>query len=201
MAGDENAVLYRGIDDEYITLREKLLICDEADEETAAIQIQKFHDQYSQTEKDELLNLAKIKRKAFIQQIADKLKPLGFRKKNNTWTRPLAGEFYVMINAQKSVFSDEYYFNLYIGKNGSNVYGDCYYTRLAPEGMCPMDWQVLSREEFEFFLNRSVVPAIVKINHTPLEELGKQSFIWSGCSCNRKKCEKCWVKKNLWEVI
>lgn len=201
MAGDENALIYWGVDDEYITLREKLLICDEAEEEAAAMQIQKFHDQYLQTEKEELLNVAKAKRKAFLQQIADKLKPLGFRKKANTWTRPLAGAFYVIFNAQKSGFSDEYYFNLYIGKNGTSVYGDCYYTRLAPEGMCPMDWQALSREEFEFFLDRTVVPVLEQIMYTSLEELGKEPFIWSGCSCDRKKCEKCWVEKNLWGGI
>lgn len=201
MTGDENALVYWGVSDEDITLREKLLICEETEEESSAVQIQKFHDEYLQIEKEELLNIAKIKRKEFIQQIADKLKPLGFRKKANTWTRPLSGEFYVMFNAQKSGFSDEYYFNLYIGKNGTNVYGDCYYTRLAPEGMCPMDWQALSREEFDFFLNRTVVPAVKTILDTPLEELGKQPFFWSGCSCNRRKCDVCWVEKNLWEVI
>lgn len=201
MAGNEEALVYWGVSDEDITLREKLLICDEAEEEAAALQIQQFHDRYLQTEKEELLGLAKEKRKAFLQQIADKLKPLGFRKKANTWTRPLTEDFYVMFNAQKSGFSDEYYFNLYIGRNGTNVYGDCYYTRLAPEGMCPMDWQALSREEFDFFLNRTVVPAVKNILDTPLEELGKQPILWSGCTCNRIKCKNCWVQKNLWEVV
>ena len=199
-AGCENCLIESGVRDEEITIREKIVICDEADEGTARNQITKMYERYLQTPKDELLIEAKAKRKAFIQQIAVKLKPMGFRKKANTWTRALEGDYYVTFNAQKSAFSDEYYFNVYIGKNGSNLYGDCYYTRVFPGDMCPMDWQALSKDEFEFFLNRTVVPALEQIIHTPLHELGKLPSIWSCCSCNRKKCEQCWVEKNLWEA-
>lgn len=200
MAGDENALIEWGVSDEDITVREKIVICDEADETAARNQIAQMYKRYLQTSKDELLNEAKTKRKAFIQQIAVKLKPMGFKKKANTWTRTLEGEYYLMFNAQKSYFSDEYYFNVYIGKNGTNAYGDCYYTRVFPGEMCPMDWQALSNEEFEFFLNRTVVPALEQIINTPLCELGKLPSIWSCCSCDRKKCELCWVEKNLWEA-
>ena len=151
-------------------------------------------------EKDELLNHAKEKRREFIQQIAVKLKPLGFKKKANTWTRTLDGEYYVMFNAQKSAFSDEYYFNVYIGKNGTNEYGDCFHTRVAPQGMSPMDWQALSRDEFEIFLDRTVVPALEQIIKTPLQELGKIPSYWNGCPCKRNKCQNCWMEKNLWEA-
>ena len=147
-----------------------------------------------------MLLFAKEKRKAFIQQIQAKLKPFGFRKKANTWTRSLTETYYLMFNAQKSAFSDEYYFNLYIGKNGTNDYGDCYFTRLAPNGMCPMDWQALNKEEFDFFLEKSVVPELEKIIGTPLEALGQMPRYWSGCHCNHEKCGSCWMQKNLWEA-
>lgn len=199
MQGAENALFELGISEEDITIREKVIICNDIDEEIAKLQISEMHTRYSQTEKDELLNDAKEKRKQFIQQIAMKLKPLGFKKKANTWTRELDSAYYVMFNAQKSVFSDEYYFNIYIGKNGTNEYGDCYYTRIAPQGMCPMDWQVLKKDEFEFFLNRTVVPALEQFLNTPLQKLGKLPSIWSCCSCNRQKCEQCWVEKNCWD--
>ena len=199
-AGCENALIESGVRDEEITIREKSVICDEADEASAKAQITQMYERYLQMPKDELLIEAKAKRKAFIQQIAVKLKPMGFRKKANTWTQALESDYYLMFNAQKSAFSDEYYFNVYIGKNGSNLYGDCYYTRVFPGDMCPMDWQALSKDEFEFFLNRTVVPALEQIIHTPLHELGKLPSIWSCCSCNRKKCEQCWVEKNLWEA-
>lgn len=200
MAGDENALVERGVSDEDITIREKVIICDEADEATAKNKIAKMYAAYQDTQKDDLLLFAKEKRKAFLQQIHAKLKPLGFKKKANTWTRWLTDTYYLMFNAQKSAFSDEYYFNLYIGKNGTNEYGDCYYTRIAPNGMAPMDWQALYKEEFDFFLEKSVVPELERILATPLPELGQIASYWTGCYCNRQKCESCWMQKNKWEA-
>lgn len=199
MAGDENALVEWGVSDEDITIREKVIICDETDETTARLIIAEMYATYRSTQKDDLLLFAKEKRKAFIQQIQMKLKPLGFKKKANTWTRSLSDTYYLSFNAQKSAFSDEYYFNLYIGKNGTNEYGDCYYTRIAPNGMSPMDWQALNKDEFDFFLEKSVVPELEKIIGTPLAELGKIPSYWTGCHCNRQKCESCWQQKNLWE--
>lgn len=200
MAGDENALIEQGVSDEDITIREKVIICDEADEIIAKNKIATMYATYQHTQKDDLLLSAKEKRKAFIHQIQAKLKPFCFKKKSNTWTRALTDTYYLMFNAQKSAFSDEYYFNLYIGKNGTNDYGDCYYTRIAPAGMCPMDWQALTEDEFDLFLDKTVVPELEKIICTPLTELGQIASYWANCSCNRKKCESCWMKKNLWEA-
>ncbi len=200
MAGDEMALVEWGVADENITIREKTIICDDADEPNVRSRIAQMYKRYLRTDKDELLNEAKAKRKAFIQQIAVKMKPMGFRKKANTWTRNLEGGYYLMFNAQKSSFSDEYYFNIYIGKEETNHYGDCYYTRVFPGKASPVDWQTLSEDEFAFFLNHTVVPALKQIINTPLCELGKLPSIWSCCSCDRKKCERCWVEKNLWEA-
>lgn len=199
-AGDENALIDQGVSDEHITIREKIIICDETDEETAKLQVSDLYRRYLSTQKVDLLAFAKAKRKEFIQEIALKLKPLGFKKKANTWTRTLEGEYYLMFNAQKSAFSDEYYFNVYIGKNGTNGYGDCFYTRVAPQGMCPMDWQTLSKVEFDYFLNNIAIPALERIIFTPLNELGKIPSYWSGCNCDHKKCDCCWMEKNLWEA-
>lgn len=118
--GCENYLVESGVSDEEITIREKIVIFDEADEVTARNQITQMYEKFLKTEKDDLLIEAKEKRKAFIQQIAEKLKPMGFKKKANTWTHTLEGEYYLMFNAQKSSFSDEYYFNIYIGKIGAN---------------------------------------------------------------------------------
>lgn len=200
MAGDENALLERGVLDEYITVREKAIICDETDEATTKNKIAKMYEAYLHTQKDDLLRFAKEKRKAFIQQIHSRLKPLGFKKKANTWTHALTDTYYLMFNAQKSAFSDEYYFNIYIGKNGTNEYGDCYYTRITPNGMYPSDWQTVDKEEFDFFLEKSVVPELKRIIATPLSELGKIASYWTGCLCNHQKCESCWMKKNIWEA-
>lgn len=200
MAGDENALLERGVLDEYITVREKAIICDETDEATTKNKIAKMYEAHLHTQKDDLLRFAKEKRKAFIQQIHSRLKPLGFKKKANTWTHALTDTYYLMFNAQKSAFSDEYYFNIYIGKNGTNEYGDCYYTRITPNGMYPSDWQTVDKEDFDFFLEKSVVPELKRIIATPLSELGKIASYWTGCLCNHQKCESCWMKKNIWEA-
>lgn len=200
MVGDENALVEWGVSNEDITIREKVIICDESDETIARNKIAKMYAAYLHTQKDDLLLFAKEKRKTFIQQIHAKLKPLGFRKKANTWTRALTDTYYLMFNAQKSAFSDEYYFNVYIGKNGTNEYGNCYHSRIAPVGMSPMDWQALDKKEFDFFLDKSVVPELEKIIGTPLAELGQLSSYWTGCHCNRQKCESCWMQKNLWEA-
>lgn len=199
MAGEENALLEWGVSDEDITIREKVIICSEADEKTAKAQIKEMYRRYATVEKDELLGYAKAKRKEFIQQITVRLKPLGFKKQANTWTRLLETDYYVMFNAQKSSFSDEYYFNVYIGKNGINNHEHCYRTRVAHDGMCLIDWQTLRKDEFDSFLEHTVVSALEQIVNTPLQELGKLQSVWSCCSCNRQKCERCWVERNLWE--
>lgn len=199
-AGCENSLLERGVFDEHINIREKITICNEADETTAKVKIADMFFAFQHTNKDDLLLFTKEKRKAFIQQIQAKLKPLGFRKKANSWTYTIDDTFYLMFNAQKSDFSDEYYFNIYIGKNGTNDYGDCYYTRIAPKGMFPMDWQALSKEDFDSFLENEMIPKLKKIIDTPLKELGQISSYWNGCYCDHKKCERCWMKKNMWEV-
>ena len=200
IAGGENTLVEWGVSDADITVRETIIIRDEADETVARSKIADMYTAYLHTQKDDLLLCAKEKRKSFIQQIHARLKPLGFRKKANTWTRMLTDTYYLMFNAQKSAFSDEYYFNLYIGKNGTNDYGDCYYTRIAPAGMSPMDWQALDTEAFDCFLDKSVVPELEKIIGTPLDELGQISSYWAGCLCNHHKCENCWMQKNLWEA-
>ncbi len=200
MAGDENALVDWGVSDEDITIREKVIICDEADETTAKRKIQEMYTAYRYTQKEELLLFAKEKRKAFFQQIHVKLKALGFKKKATTWTRSLTDIYYIMFTVQKSAFSDEYYFNIRIGKNGTNEYGDCYYTRIAPSGMFPLDWQAFDNEEFNFFLDKSVVPELEKIIGTPLTELGQIPSYWAGCHCNRQICERCWMQKNIWEI-
>ena len=199
-SGAENELIELGVSDENITVREKCIIYNAEDEQTARLLIADMYNRYVQIQKDDLLVFSKEKRKAFIQQIVVKLRPLGFKKKANIWTRTLEGEYYLMFGAQKSSFSDEYYFNICIGKDGLSDRGACYYTRIAPEGMYAIDWQALKREKFEVFLDNTVVPELEKIIHTPLNKLGKIPSYWAGCHCDHKKCGCCWMEKNLWEA-
>lgn len=192
-AGSEQDLTKYGVSDEDITIREKALISQQSQEAAARASIADMYHRYQQTEKAALLACAKEKRKAFLNQISLLLKPLGFRKKGNFWTRPLTADFYLMFNAQKSAFSDEYYFNVYIGKNGTNCYGDCYYTRIFPQGLCPADWQGLSQAEWDAFFTGTMVPALDHILRTPLEELGTDPDYQRHCDCNRTLCSTCWM--------
>ena len=49
-------------------------------------------------------------------------------------------------------------------------------------------------------MERAIETYIQPILQTPFSELGKESRIWTGCLCQRDRCEACWVEKNLWEA-
>lgn len=192
-AGSEQELTKHGVSDIDITIREKAVISQQSQEAAVRASIADMYHRYQQTEKAALLACAKEKRKAFLNQISLLLKPLGFRKKGNSWTRPLTADFYLMFNAQKSIFSDEYYFNVYIGKNGTNCYGDCYYTRIFPQGPYPADWQGLSQAQWDTFFSGTMVPTLDHILRTPLEELGADPDYQRHCYCNRTLCSTCWM--------
>lgn len=197
--GDGTALINHGVSKDDIALRQKTRIYSEKDELCAEQAICEYYQKYRNVSKEQLLILAKEKRKNFIDSINDKLKPLGFKKKNSNWTRALNDEYYVSFYAQKSAYSDRYYFNIYIGLFGTNDYGDCFYTRVSP-GNDTIDWQLISAQEFMFWLNSVIENILMPIITTPLSELGARNKTWEGCTCQRNKCENCWVQKNLWEA-
>lgn len=80
------------------------------------------------------------KQKAFLQRITAPLKPLGFRKKAANWTYPRGDGYEIVWNAQKSAYSDGYYFNLYLHRVGMRELYGCIDTR--PMGGL-LDWQTI----------------------------------------------------------
>ena len=64
-----------------------------------------------------------------------------------------------------------------------------------------MDWQTLTTKEMDYFLEKTVLPALNQIIGTPLSELGKQSSYWYGCDCERNKCDSCWMEKSRQDLI
>ena len=197
LTGCENTLVWYGLSDDDITLREKFLICEDADEQTAAELIAAYLAQYRGTEKDALLLLVKEKRKAWIGQFAARLKPLGFKKKANTWRKPLEGSFELAFYLQKSSYADEYYFNVCIQPIGCTSHMRCYYTRL---GSGTFDWQSLTPAETETFLDKTILPPLHKLLATPFPVLGNNPAIWKGCICDHSLCPACWVRKNVWEA-
>lgn len=66
--------------------------------------MKEMYDRYKNLEKEALLRIVRIKRKKWIDKIAEKLKLLGFKKKANTWKRVLEDGYYLMFHAAKIVF-------------------------------------------------------------------------------------------------
>lgn len=203
MANDKDALITLGVSDDEITIRARLTIRNESGEASSAEAIRKMHDQFATLEKDELLAIAKEKRKAFIREIAVRLKPLGFRKKDNTWT--LSRDGYVLtFNLQKSSYADLYYFNVFLRREGMTQFGCCYDDRIAPDcepaGYWRMDWQLIAPDDLTAFLDDRVLPRLKWLIDTPYADLGADPTLWGDCNCQRTYCDSCWVHKNLWEA-
>ena len=188
-----------GEDNDDIKLRFSLEIRDEQDYITAENAVKNVYDTYLNVTKDELLALKKDRQKQFLKRIAEKLKPLGFKKKGTKWTRLLTDDFLLEFEAQKSQWSDEYYFNVSVYPEDDR-YSRCYETRLKTNGKDIYNWQLMTDAELECLLNMAVENYLSPIINTPLAELGQKKDIWLGCICQRNKCASCWVFQNLWEA-
>ena len=196
---DEDCFRDHGEDDDDIKLRHAAIIRGDEDEAEAARSIQAVFEQYRHTAKDDILTLKKERQKEFLSRIHAYLKPLGFAKKASKWTKKLPDGFVLEFEAQKSAYSDVYYFNISVYPDGQ-PYHACFSTRLTTDGEQTHNWQILTDGQFRDIMERAIETYIQPILQTPFSELGKESRIWAGCLCQRDRCEACWVEKNLWEA-
>lgn len=188
-----------GEDNNDIKVRFCSMIKNEHDKITVANAVKNVYDTYLDKSKDEILSLKKERQKQFLQKIADKMKPLGFKKKGAKWTKPLDSDFCLEFEAQKSQWSDEYYFNVSVYHKDVQ-FPQCYGTRLNTNRKGIYNWQLMTDEELNCLLNGAIQSILIPIINTPLAELGNKNEIWQGCTCPRNKCHACWVQKNLWEA-
>lgn len=204
MVNDGDALTSLGVSDDEITIRAQCTIRDAADEEQAASTIRQMHDQFRSVEKDALLAMAKEKRKAFIQQLAVRLKPLGFKKKGNKWLKPLSAGYTLTFHLDKSPYADMYYFDVMIRSDSMTGYGSCYNRRVAPagerSGSWRMDWQLFPADALADFLDALLIPRLLWLMNTPFADLGADPTLWACCDCQRNHCQSCWVQKNVWEA-
>ena len=196
---DEDFFRDHGEDDDNIKLRHAAIIRGDEDEAEAARSIQAVFEQYRHTSKDDILALKKERQKEFLSRIHAYLKPLGFAKKASKWTKKLPDGFVLEFEAQKSAYSDVYYFNISLYPD-CQPYPACFSTRLTTDGEQTHTWQILTDGQFREIMERAIETYIQPILQTPFSELGKESRIWTGCLCPRDRCEACWVEKNLWEA-
>lgn len=159
--------------------------------------IREFYAENHSLDKDTLLAKVKEDRKEFIAQVGALLKPHKFRKKGNSWTKQLENGFILAFHAQKSAFSDEYYFNISFAPAGKTL--GCFQTRITAGGSDLFDWQLLDRASLLTTLEAGIREKLLPFLTIPLGELGRESRVWESCTCNRTLCPHCWVEKNLWE--
>lgn len=142
---DEEFLKKNGEDSDVIKLRFVAEIRSEMDETAVASAIKTIFNMYRSNSKDEILALKHEKQKVFLQKINDKLKPYGFKKKGSVWTMSLDNGNSLEFYAQKSQWSDVYYFNISLYSNSNNI---CYQTRFVKNQKAIFDWQLLDDEEF-----------------------------------------------------
>ena len=196
---DQDHLRHYGEDNSNIKIRFHSVIKTDEDKIAVASEVKRVYDTYLNRSKDEILSLKKERQKQFLQKIAEKLKPLGFKKKGAKWTRFLDSEFCLEFEAQKSQWSDEYYFNVSVYHKDVQ-FPHCYGTRLNTNGKGIYNWQLMTDEELDCLLNEAIQSILISIINTPLAKLGCHKKIWQGCTCQRNKCNTCWVQKNLWEA-
>ena len=148
MAGDEEWFSNHGSYIEDCQVRNILCVWDEESEANARTSISDFYEQYKNYSKEEILAVKKERQKVFINHFARALKPLGFKKKATKWTKTLDNGKALTFDAQKSAFSDQYYFNVTV-HDASNIYVTHSYDRVVMYGSDIYNWQLMTEEQIE----------------------------------------------------
>lgn len=200
---DEEHLTQWSEDNDNIKLRHFVSIHGEEDQDEAKRAVQAIYEQYENITKDDVLALKKARQKAFLARIHARLKPLGFSKKASKWTKHLGHDFTLEFEAQKSAYSDVYYFNISVYPTSAS-YPYCYAKRVhaqdvhAAEGQT-INWQLLSEDAFSSLMDAVENPllSIQSYAQAPLEH---EQAIRELCTCDRHKCEICRLDEVLWEL-
>ena len=152
-----------GVDNETCQVRNMTFIHDDNSEEQASHDVSDFYRQYQTLSKDDILALKKERQKAFIGYFARAFKPLGFKKKATKWTKALGNGRSLSFEAQKSAYSDQYYFNVSIHADDDFYKRDCY-ERVVLDKSDIYNWQLMSEEQtnnlIQFILKTHIEPKI-----------------------------------------
>ena len=163
MAGDEEWFANNGSYNDSCQVRNILSICDEKDETKVAEIISAFYTQYKDYSKDQILALKKERQKAFLDRFTPALKPLGFKKKGTRWTKDLCNGTALSFEAQKSAYSDEYYFNISV-HDVSDFYARQSFERVVIHDSQIYNWQLMTDDEIEnliqYTLTKHIKPKI-----------------------------------------
>lgn len=220
MTGCANALKEHGVSSDGINVRSMTKYIYGDDEKTIGLKIKEFYDKYVNLSKDEILDVAKEKKKEFINKINQKLKLIGMKKKSNTWTIKLNEDYFLSFILDKTRFCDCYRFNYEIDNIENQVsYRKCHTKTLAYEYKSESydyNWQCYTEEEFndffDFIINDNLLP-IIKVDISKLKDLinelnevkGPKLFIstdenirfYNEFTCDVDNCSKCYKKTPL----
>ena len=155
MVGDEEWFVNHGFDMDNCQVRNILCIWDTESEAGAKTIISNFYEQYKNHAKEEILAVKKERQKEFLAHFARALKPLGFKKKRTKWTRELENGSALTFEAQKSAFSDQYYFNVIVHE-ASNFYATYSYERVVMYGSDIYNWQLMTQDQIENLIQYAI---------------------------------------------
>ncbi len=159
-----------GASDEEIKLRHSTVATLDNEVEVAKVIRARF-EEYAVLDSDAVKAVAKEKQKAFLNRIHAVLKPRGYRRKGNTWTKTLPTGWTLTFNAQKSAYSDEFYFNYAAYREGENRYLPSIHGRLSwtdAEGKerYIFDWQLLSDEAADALIVHPTIRLLTYLEQT-----------------------------------
>ena len=217
MAGCAASLNQHGVDSDEITVRSLIKYTYGDPELSIWSTIQSFYDQYANYSKDELLTLAKERKKDFLNAIKLKLKPLGLKKRGNRWSISLNQHYNLSFSVEKTRFCDSYRFFYDIQcVDSDNPYRYCCIIPIGydyKDEKQDYDWQCHSAAEldrfFEFIIEDILLPIIncdtlqlndliAEINtarkprfYIPAkEEIKLYNIIW----CDSENCDHCFKK-------
>lgn len=173
-----------------IRLRVIRRVCTEEALHAAMADVDTLREAWFGATREELKAHIAALQKAFLQRITSQLKPLGFRKKAANWTFQRCDGYEVVWNAQKSLYSDGYYFNLYLHRVGMRELYGCIYRRPLGE---LLDWQTIPGEEFDARLSAVIEQYIRPMTTLPLEAIAHDSDRFGRPHlCTPRRCPDCW---------
>lgn len=163
MADDGEWFANNGSDDTTCHVRNILAIWDDESEIAAANTIAEFYNRYRDCSKEEILTVKKERQKEFLAHFARALKPLGFKKKSATWTKELSDGRVLTFNAQKSAWSDQYYFNVSV-HSISEHWSNPLCERVVMHKSDIYNWQLMSQEQIknlvEYAISQYIFPKL-----------------------------------------
>ena len=218
MTNCENALNEYGVGSDTINIRSMIKFKCRDDEAIIYNKIKNFYDEYNSLTKNELLELAKEKRKEFISKVNSKLKSIGMKKKSSTWTISLNNEYKLSLIMDKTRFCDCYDFYYAIHNIEENIpMKRCHSSYIAYEyknQRCHLNYQCYSEEELENFLNFIVdgnLLPIIKTNESNLKDLiiklnqsrkprllmptNEEIKFYDGFVCDLNDCTTCYKNK------